>query len=165
MKFTDDKIRFSLKWLGANAIVSVILIGLANNYDIQNYIIWIFSAYFALLLGLKTLFVVIYQLRYHTITSYKVSKKIGQIREKSKESSRIKKYIQEFIDTMKAQEIDLHIDQINEDIIRKRINEEAYLNERNRMIEMEEEESEEEQRKISFRELKRISMRPRQSGM
>lgn len=114
MKFTEEKIRFSLKWLGANTFVSLVLVGLANNYDIQNYIIWIFSAYFAALLLIKTIFVLIYLLRYYTITGFKVSRKVKQVAAMSHQAARTKKYLTDFVRKMKEQEIDAHIDQINE---------------------------------------------------
>ena len=114
MKFTEEKIKFSLKWLGANTFVSLVLVGLANNYDIQNYIIWIFSAYFAALLLIKTIFVLIYLLRYYTITGFKVSRKVKQVAAMSHQAARTKKYLTDFVRKMKEQEIDAHIDQINE---------------------------------------------------
>ena len=61
-------------------LLSIILVGLANNYDIQNYIIWVFSAYFAFILCLKILFVYIYLLKYYTFKNYKKRQKIKEIK-------------------------------------------------------------------------------------
>jgi hypothetical protein len=71
-KFSDEKITFFLKWISLNVIVSIVLIGLSNNFDIQNYIIWVFSAYFAISLIIKLIFVIIYLLQYYIVKRIKV---------------------------------------------------------------------------------------------
>ena len=63
--------------------LSLFLVGLANDYTIQNYIIWIFSAFFATILVIKTLFLYIYLFQYYTCKQYKKS---NQIKETKKEN-------------------------------------------------------------------------------
>lgn len=90
---------FAIKWLGINILLSLILAGLANNYDIQNYIIWIFSAYFALVMVIKVIFVLFYLVQYNIFTRFRVSRKIKQMKNKNisagivQDKNRLKNFI------------------------------------------------------------------------
>lgn len=103
IKFSDEKIKFTIKWLGFNIILSLILVGLANDYVIQNYIIWLFSAYFGGIMAIKVIFVVIFFLKYNIITRFRVSRKIKELREKNENRNvqEDKKRLNKFIERMK----------------------------------------------------------------
>jgi arginine decarboxylase-like protein len=82
----------------------------SKNYNIQNYIIWIFSAYFAVTLVIKVFFVIIYLLQYNTVKRIKVKFMVDRNKiQYMKESKRIKETLQKFIDKMKENQIDDHV--------------------------------------------------------
>lgn len=158
VKFANDKIKFTLKWLGANIIVSLILVGLANNYVIQNYIIWIFSAYFAGILLIKTIFLFIYLINYNTCKSYRKMRKVKEIKKKNEEKEKkgesIKNEFDKLIKRMKERQIGDHISHIKEEMIMKRIFEEDYSNQKNKLISLN---PKSRDQRLSFKDLQRIS--------
>lgn len=83
-------------------MASLGLLGLANNYDIQNYIIWIFSAYFALVMVVKMVFVLIYLLQYFIAKKIKVTLMASRTRQSNWEEGRkLKQMFLTFVDKMK----------------------------------------------------------------